>query len=46
MRVNSGEVPVSDISSQTAMHIASSYLDPKKSRIMLGFAARSGEEHD
>jgi L-asparaginase len=35
-RAMSGEVPVSDITSDTALHIASGYLNPMKSRILLG----------
>lgn len=35
-RAMSGEVPVTDISSTTATHIASGYLNPQKSRILLG----------
>lgn len=36
MRTVSGEVPLSDVSSDTATHIASGYLNPQKSRILLG----------
>jgi len=32
----SGEVPTSDVSSDTALHIASGYLNLMKSRILLG----------
>ncbi|KAE8451192.1 hypothetical protein EG329_004356 [Mollisiaceae sp. DMI_Dod_QoI] len=35
-RAMSGEVPISDVSSDTALHIASGYLNPMKSRILLG----------
>ncbi|QSZ36746.1 hypothetical protein DSL72_006629 [Monilinia vaccinii-corymbosi] len=35
-RAPSGEVPLSDISSETAKHIASGYLNPPKSRVLLG----------
>jgi L-asparaginase len=35
MRTNSGEVPLSDVSGQTAMHIASGCHNPEKSRILL-----------
>jgi L-asparaginase len=43
MRTNSSEVPLSDVSSQTAMHIASGYLDPEKSRILLGLLLAQGK---
>lgn len=36
MRTVNGEVPLSDIESDTAAHIASGYLNPQKSRILLG----------
>jgi L-asparaginase len=36
MRNTSGELPLSDVSSQTAMHSTSGYLDPEKSGILLG----------
>lgn len=35
-RAMSGEVPSSGIESETAIHIASGYLNPYKSRILLG----------
>jgi L-asparaginase len=43
MRINSGEVPLRDVSSQTAIHIASGYLDPEKSRILLGLLLAEGK---
>ena len=42
-RAMSGEVPISDISSQTALHIASGYLNPMKSRILLGILLAQGK---
>ena len=39
----SGEVPDSDISSDTALHIASGYLNPMKSRILLGLLLAHGK---
>ncbi|RAL07136.1 asparaginase ahrA [Aspergillus homomorphus CBS 101889] len=36
MRTVSGEVPLSDVRSDIATHIASGYLNPQKSRILLG----------
>ena len=42
-RAMSGEVPVSDISSDTALHIASGYLNPMKSRILLGLLLAHGK---
>lgn len=36
MRTVNGEVPLSDINSTSATHIASGYLNPQKSRILLG----------
>ncbi|TGO21062.1 hypothetical protein BPAE_0245g00120 [Botrytis paeoniae] len=35
-RAPNGEVPLSDISSETALHIASGYLNPQKSKVLLG----------
>ncbi|TGO33976.1 hypothetical protein BHYA_0218g00090 [Botrytis hyacinthi] len=35
-RASNGEVPLSDISSETALHIASGYLNPQKSKVLLG----------
>ncbi|KAI9730941.1 MAG: hypothetical protein M1818_008016 [Claussenomyces sp. TS43310] len=35
-RTGSGEVPLSDVGRDTAPHIASGYLNPQKSRILLG----------
>ncbi|KIM98508.1 hypothetical protein OIDMADRAFT_56865 [Oidiodendron maius Zn] len=35
-RAMSGEVPTSDISTDSALHIASGYLNPMKSRVLLG----------
>nr|UAJ75037.1 L-asparaginase [synthetic construct] len=34
-RAQNGEVPYSDISTETAMHIASGYLNPQKSKVLL-----------
>lgn len=34
-RAQNGEVPYSDVSSETAMHIASGYLNPQKSKVLL-----------
>ena len=42
-RTASGEVPLSDISSTTASHIASGYLNPQKSRILLGLLLAHGK---
>ena len=42
MRTNSGEVPLTDVSSQTAVHINSGFLDPEKSRILLGLLLAQG----
>ncbi|EXJ88747.1 L-asparaginase [Capronia coronata CBS 617.96] len=42
-RANSGEVPLSDIGSTTASHIASGFLDPQKSRILLGLLLAQGK---
>jgi len=42
-RAMSGEVPISDVSSSTALHIASGYLNPMKSRILLGLLLAHGE---
>ncbi|OQE28485.1 hypothetical protein PENSTE_c003G05625 [Penicillium steckii] len=36
MRTVNGEVPLSDVESNSATHIASGYLNPQKSRILLG----------
>ncbi|KAF7890015.1 uncharacterized protein EAF02_002430 [Botrytis sinoallii] len=35
-RAPNGEVPLSDVSSETALHIASGYLNPQKSKVLLG----------
>ncbi|TGO51951.1 hypothetical protein BCON_0151g00250 [Botryotinia convoluta] len=35
-RAPNGEVPYSDVSSETALHIASGYLNPQKSKVLLG----------
>ncbi|PWY88892.1 L-asparaginase [Aspergillus sclerotioniger CBS 115572] len=43
MRTVNGEVPLSDISSETATHIASGYLNPQKSRILLGLLLAEGK---
>ncbi|OJJ37876.1 hypothetical protein ASPWEDRAFT_59204 [Aspergillus wentii DTO 134E9] len=42
MRTVSGEVPLSDVSSDTATRIASGYLNPQKSRILLGLLLAKG----
>ncbi|KAG0647559.1 L-asparagine amidohydrolase 1 [Hyphodiscus hymeniophilus] len=42
-RAMSGEVPVSDVSSDSALHIASGYLNPMKSRILLGILLANGK---
>lgn len=42
-RAMSGEVPISDVSSDTALHIASGYLNPMKSRILLGILLSHGK---
>jgi L-asparaginase len=42
-RVMSGEVPISDISSTTAVHTATEYLSPMKSRILLGLLLAHGK---
>ncbi len=39
----SGEVPISDISSTTALHTAAEYLNPMKSRILLGLLLTHGK---
>ncbi|KAB8295326.1 hypothetical protein EYC80_007228 [Monilinia laxa] len=38
-----GEVPLSDISSDTATHIASGYLNPQKSKVLLGILLALGK---
>ncbi|KAG4033898.1 hypothetical protein MFRU_004g03940 [Monilinia fructicola] len=38
-----GEVPLSDISSDTATHIASGYLNPPKSKVLLGILLAEGK---
>jgi len=38
-----GEVPLTDVSSTTAAHIASGYLNPQKSRILLGLLLAGGK---
>ncbi|KAL3264749.1 hypothetical protein ABHI18_000454 [Aspergillus niger] len=43
MRTVNGEVPLSDVSSDTATHIASGYLNPQKSRILLGLLLSQGK---
>lgn len=43
MRTNAGEVPLSDVSSDTATHIGSGFLDPQKSRILLGLLLAVGK---
>ncbi|KAK4942889.1 hypothetical protein LTR10_017465 [Elasticomyces elasticus] len=42
-RTASGEVPLSDVSSTTASHIPSGYLNPQKSRILLGLLLAQGK---
>ncbi|KAH6679392.1 L-asparaginase [Halenospora varia] len=42
-RAMSGEVPSSDTSDSTALHIASGYLNPYKSRILLGLLLAHGK---
>lgn len=42
-RAMSGEVPLSDVASTTAKHIASGYLNPYKSRILLGLLLSEGK---
>jgi L-asparaginase len=42
-QVMSGEVPISDISSTTALHTAAEYLNPMKSRILLGLLLTHGK---
>ncbi|RDW89284.1 putative asparaginase [Coleophoma cylindrospora] len=42
-RAMSGEVPSSDVASDTALHIASGYLNPMKSRILLGLLLAEGK---
>lgn len=38
-----GEVPLTDVSSTTASHIATGYLNPQKSRILLGLLLAHGK---
>lgn len=42
-RATNGEVPSSSIASKTAMHIASGYLNPMKSRILLALLLAHGK---
>ena len=44
MRTNSGEVPLTDVSSQAAMHINNGHLDTGKSRILLGLLLTQGKD--
>ena len=39
----SGEVPSTGVASDTALHIASGYLNPMKSRILLGLLLAHGK---
>ncbi|PYH88939.1 L-asparaginase [Aspergillus ellipticus CBS 707.79] len=43
MRTVNGDVPLSDVSSDTATHIASGYLNPQKSRVLLGLLLAEGK---
>jgi L-asparaginase len=38
-----GEVPYSDVSSETALHIAAGYLNPQKSKVLLGILLAQGK---
>ncbi|KAH9222652.1 L-asparaginase [Leptodontidium sp. 2 PMI_412] len=42
-RAMSGEVPTTGVASDTALHIASGYLNPMKSRILLGLLLAHGK---
>ncbi len=42
-RAMSGEVPSSGVASESALHIASGYLNPMKSRILLGLLLAHGK---
>lgn len=42
-RAMSGEVPSTGVASDTALHIASGYLNPMKSRILLGLLLAHGK---
>jgi len=42
-RAMSGEVPTSDVADGTVLHIASGYLNPMKSRILLGLLLAKGK---
>jgi len=42
-RAMSGEVPTSDVAGGTVLHIASGYLNPMKSRILLGLLLAKGK---